>query len=270
MTISVEFEPVQPHAARQHELHGGQRRGERDEAGPVEAHLGEAVVRRQRPAHADGGADTDRHQHVERPAPAIDLGEIAADDGTERRRDRDRHAEDRHHHRMLAPRERIEQDRLRQRHDRRPRPALQDAPQHQHLERLRHAAKQRRQREQADRVDHHAPGAEARHQPAGHRRHHGGRENVEGHHPGDLVLGRRQRALHLRQDGRRRQQRRAVERGPQNDGRHGQIALRRGHEPGGFVGVDFGGAQAQSLWLPCSFPCGIARSDCNLAYYYIT
>ena len=245
MTISVEFEPVEPHAAREHELHGRQRRGKRDEAGPVEAHPGETVVRRQRPAHADRGADPDRHQHVERPAPAVDLGEIAADDRTERRRDRDRHAEDRHHHRMLAPRERIEQDRLRQRHDRRPRPALEDSPEHQHLERLRHTAKQRCQREQADRVDHDAPGAETRNQPAGHRRHDGGRENVEGHHPGDFVLGCRQRALHLRQDGRCRQQGRAVERGPQNNGRHGHIALRRGHEPGGGVSVNFGGAQAR-------------------------
>ena len=91
---------------------------------------------------------------------------------------------------------------------------------------------------QADRADHHALGAEARHQPAGHRRHDGGGEDVERHHPGDLVLGRRHRALHLRQDGRRRQQRRAVERGAEHDSRQRQIALRRGHGPGGFVGVD--------------------------------
>ena len=141
------IEPVEPHAAREHELHGGERGGEREEAGPVEADFGELVVGRQGPAHADGGADADRHQHVERPAPAIDLGEIAAEHRTERRRDRDRHAEDRHHHRVLAARERIEQDRLRQRHDRRAGAALQDAPQHQHLERLRHAAQQCRQRE---------------------------------------------------------------------------------------------------------------------------
>ncbi len=193
------------------------------------------------------------------------LGEIAADDRTERGCDRDRHAEDRHDHRMLAARERAEQDRLRQRHDRRARATLKDAPQHQRLERLRHAAQQRRQREQADRIDHHALGAEARYQPAGHRRHHGGRQNVERHHPGDLILGRRQRALHLRQDGRRRQQRGAVKRGAEHDGRHGQIALRRRHQSGGFVDVDFGGAQAP---VPLCFPCGIARADYNLAYYY--
>jgi hypothetical protein len=48
--------------------------------------------------------------------------------------------------------------------------------------------------------------------------------------------------------------------------------LRRGHEPGRFIGVDFGGAQAQLSFkfVPFSFPCGIARPDYNLAYYYIT
>jgi hypothetical protein len=53
--------------------------------------------------------------------------------------------------------------------------------------------------------------------------------------------------------------------------------LRRGHEPGRFIGVNFGGAQAQisfefgAFSFPSrNFPCGIARPDYNLAYYYIT
>ena len=44
ITISVEFEPVEPDAARQHELNGSERGGERDEAGPVEADLDEPLV----------------------------------------------------------------------------------------------------------------------------------------------------------------------------------------------------------------------------------
>ena len=43
-------------------------------------------------------------------------------------------------------------------------------------------------------------------QPAGHRRRHGGSQDVEGHGPGDFVLGGRHGALHLGQQGRGDQQ----------------------------------------------------------------
>ena len=52
---------------------------------------------------------------------------------------------------------------------------------------------------------------EAGRQPARHRCRHGGRQDVEGHGPGDLVLGRRHSALHLRQERRGDQKRGGIE-----------------------------------------------------------
>ena len=88
-----------------------------------------------------------------------------------------------------------------------------------------------------DSPDHHALGAEAGDQPSRHRRHHRGGQDIEGHDPGDLVLGGRQGALHLRQDGRGRQQRRGIERSAQHHGRQNHIALGRRQAFGGSVGV---------------------------------
>ena len=112
-------EPVEPNAAREHELDRGERDRQRDEAGPVEPRLPGRSIGAQRELHADQCRDTDRHQHVERPAPAVGLRQVAAEDRPEHRRDRHRHAEQAEHHLVLPARERVEQDGLRQRHHRR-------------------------------------------------------------------------------------------------------------------------------------------------------
>ena len=112
MMISVDFEPVEPHPARQHELQRGERDRQRDEAGPVEARLPGQPISAQRELHADQRRNTDRHQHVERPAPAVGLRQVSAEDRPEHRRDRHRHAEQAEHHLVLPARKGIEQDGL--------------------------------------------------------------------------------------------------------------------------------------------------------------
>jgi len=70
---------------------------------------------------------------------------------------------------------------------------------------------------QQHRAGHYPASAEPGHQPAGRRRHNRRCQDVEGHDPGNLVLGRRHRALHLRQQGRGDQQSRRIERRAQHD-----------------------------------------------------
>ena len=62
-----------------------------------------------------------------------------------------------------------------------------------------HIERRGREADQAPELHRAAP--EAADQPARHRRAHGGGQDVERHRPGDLVLRRRHRPLHLRQDG---------------------------------------------------------------------
>ena len=64
-------------------------------------------VGQQREAQAHERHQPDRHQHVERPAPAVGLGEIAAEHRADHGRHADGHAEDRQHHGVLAARKRV-------------------------------------------------------------------------------------------------------------------------------------------------------------------
>ena len=196
--------------------------GERQEADPVERH---------RPAGRSGGrvsrrptndSKPDRHDHVERPAPAVDLRQHAAERRADHRADHHRHAEDRGDQPLLPPGKlssRMVCD-----------SGITGAPGAPCRMRQNTSAPAnwpRRTERWRRRTGQHRPGhrlapAEARHQPAGHRRHHRGREDVEGHRPGDLVLGRRHRALHLRQQRRGDQQRGGIERRAQHDRDHDQ------------------------------------------------
>ena len=219
--ISVDFVPVQALAARQHELHAGDGRGKREEAGPVQPDARAAgPVRRQGQAHGDGGERAGRDDHVEGPAPVVGLGQHAAEGGADDRADDDRHAEDRAHQAGAVAGEAVEHDGVGERHHRRADAALHDAPEHDRLQRLRLAAKIGGDGEAGNGEQHHPSPAEAGDQEAGHRGDDGGRQDVEGGGPGDLVRSGGEASLHLRQEGGGDQERGRVERGRQHDGRH--------------------------------------------------
>ncbi len=201
MRISVEFQPVEALAAREHELDGCQRRRERQEAGPVQWPIYVGAVRRQEHAQAGHGHDADRHDRVEGVAPCVLLGHVAAESWADDRTDHHAEAEQAKHHGVLALGIGVEQDRLGKRGRGRAESALKDAPHHQFFQRVRQAAHQGGEGEARDRPDHHALQAEAAREPAGHRSDNGGREDVEGDDPGDLVRGGRHGALHLGEHG---------------------------------------------------------------------
>ena len=94
----------------------------------------------------------------------------------------------------------VEQHRLRQRHQRRAAHALQQAEEH-HLRRGSSATPHSAEAtvKPATEIEEHALDAEAAGEPAGQRRHDRRGDDVGGQHPGDLVLRRRQAALHVRQ-----------------------------------------------------------------------
>ena len=88
---------------------------------------------------------------------------------------------------------------LRQRHERRAEHALQDPEQHDLDQRLRHAAQHRGDGEAGDGDQEQALEPEPAGEEAGRRRHDRGGDDVGGQHPVDLVLARRDAALHIGQ-----------------------------------------------------------------------
>ena len=130
-------------------------------------------------------------------------GIIVGEPGAERRaHDRAEHhadAPDRHRRAAFLERIGVEQHRLRQRHQRRARHALQQAEQHHLLDVLRQRAQERGDGETGDADDEQLLAAEAVGEPADRRRHDGGGHDVGRQHPVDLVERGRQRALHIGQ-----------------------------------------------------------------------
>ena len=148
---------------------------------------------------ADDGEDAERKVDVEHPAPAVEVGQIAAERRADHRPHGDAHGEDRH--RLGAARERIdvEHRRLRQRRECGAEHALQQAEADQLLQRLCRAAHHRCDGEAGDADDEQPLAAEADGHPADRGGHDGGGDHVGGEHPGDLVVRRRHAALHVGQ-----------------------------------------------------------------------
>ena len=121
----------------------------------------------------------------------------------------------------------VEQDRLRQRHQGRTAHALHQAECDDLLQRLRRAAQHRGDGEADDADDEQPLAAEARGEPADRRGHDRRGGDVGGQHPGDLVVARREAALHV---GQRHVGDRLVERLQQrgaDDARGDHAAMRR-------------------------------------------
>ncbi len=191
--------PVQPLALVEHELEAGDEHRQRQEAGPVQVRGAGPAAVLDVDDHAGQRRQPERHDHEEDPAPVVHLREDAADGRRQHRPDDHSHAEDRHGGGLLLARVAVHHDRLAERHQRRPEGALQDPEQHQALERGGETAGQRRAREADHPPDQDGTPREARRQPARHRRRDRGGDDVEGDDQRDLVGGRRQRSLHLRQ-----------------------------------------------------------------------
>ena len=94
--------------------------------------------------------------------------------------------------------ERVEQDGLAQRHERRAANPLQEAEGHHAFEIPGEAAQRRGDHEADDGEDQQAPPSEPRGEIAGERHHHGGGDEIRGEHPGDLIGGRAEGAEHMR------------------------------------------------------------------------
>ncbi len=127
------------------------------------------------------------------------VGQPAAEHGTEHRPDHDRNAEHRHRLAALLYRVDVEQDTLRQRHQRRPEEALQQPKADDLQQRLGKAAQHRRHDEAGDGNEQDALAPETVGQVARWRRHHGGGHDIGGQHPVDLVRTRRNAALDIGQ-----------------------------------------------------------------------
>ena len=148
---------------------------------------------------SEAGNDADRQVDVEDPAPAVILGQPAAQHRAEDRPQHDPHAPDRDGLAVPFRRVDLHQHRLRQRHEPGAACALQQAIDHQLREACGAAAQGRGEGEPGHRDQKHIFDAEAPGEPAGQRRHDRHRDNVRGQHPGDLVLSRREAALNVRQ-----------------------------------------------------------------------
>ena len=144
------------------------------------------------------GEEADRHVDVEHRAPDEGVGQPAAEGGAEHRRDHDAEAENGERLAVLLLGEGIEQDGLAQRHERRAANALQQPEDHHAFEVPGESAQRRGDHEADDREDQEAAPAESRGEIAGERHHHGGRDEIGGEHPGDLIGGGAEGAEHVR------------------------------------------------------------------------
>ena len=189
---------------------------------------------------AEEGKDADRQVDVEDIAPAIGLGQPAAEHGPQDGTGHHRDAPKRHGGSLPLLRIDVEQDGLRERDERRAEHALQDPEQHDLDQRLRHAAQHRGDGEAGDGEEEEPLEPEPSGEVAGRRRHDRGGDDVRGQHPGDLVLTGRDATLHVGQrhvgDGRVERLHEGGEDHADGDRRpvaSGWRALRRHHDPDG-------------------------------------
>ena len=190
-------EPVLVVAAVQHHLQCTDPGAEYDEAEPIEAQMALVVGVVHEQQQAECGEQAERQVDIEHVAPVVHLGEIAAESRAEDRAYHHAHAPDRHGEAAPLHRIDVEQDRLRQRHQGGAANALQQAEHDDLFQRLRRTAHHGGDGETDDADDEQPLATEACGEPA-HRRGHDRRGgDVGGEHPGDLVVARREAALHV-------------------------------------------------------------------------
>jgi hypothetical protein len=193
------IEPALVFAAIEHHLQGADAERQRQKAEP-----GERDVAPQRAfLHEDGQPehrqDAERQIDEEHPAPGISVGQPSSERRAHDRAEHHPHAPDRHRRPALRGRIDVEHHGLRQRHQGGAEYALEQAERHHLLDALGDAAQHGGDGEAGRADDEQLLAAESRREPAERRSHDGGRDDIGRQHPVDLILGRRQRALHIGQ-----------------------------------------------------------------------
>ncbi len=228
-------EPAQILAAVEHHLQRADAERQRQEAEPRERHVAADRALGHEGGEAEHGQDAERQVDEEHPAPRIILGQPAAEGRAHDRPEHHAHAPDRH--RRAAPGRRIgvEHHRLAERHQRGAEHALQQAEGDHLLDALRDPAQHRGDGEAGGADDEQLLAADARRQPAERRGHDRRGDDIGGQHPVDLILGGRQRPLHVGQGdiGDRRVERLHDGRHHDADRQHG--ARQRRHVIGGLL-----------------------------------
>ena len=192
-------EPVLVLAAVQHQLQGADADRQHAEAEPVEAQTLLRSAARQEDHQAGGGEQTERQVDVEDAAPAVGLGQPAADRRAHDRPEHHADTPDRHGEASALGRVDVQQRGLRQRHQRGAERALKHAEHDDLAQRLGRAAEHRGDGEAEDAADIERLAAVTGRQPADRCRHDRRRGDVGGQDPGDLVEARGEAALHVGQ-----------------------------------------------------------------------
>ncbi len=217
MTISFEFEPAELLAAIEHHLQCADAERQAQEAEPGKGHVAAGRRLRHEDGEPHGRQNAERQIDEEHPPPRIGVGQPAAERRPHDRAEHHSHAPDRHRRAASRRRKDVEHHRLAQRHQRRAEHALQQAVGDHLFDRERDAAQHRRDGEARGADDEQLLSPEARRHPAERRGHDRGGDDVGGQHPVDLVLRRRQGALHIGQ-------------GDIGDGRVERLHHRRHHD----------------------------------------
>ena len=197
--ISYGTEPILALAAIEEHLEGADGKAEGDEAEDVEAELAVLLGLRHEGRDDEEGQRPHRHVDVEDPAPAVIVRQPAAQHGAQDRPHHDAEAPDGHGRAMLLPRVVVEQRRLREGHQCRAEGALQQAEDHRLVDRHGDGAEHRGDGESRHRDEIEPLAPEAGGEPSRRRCHDGGGDDIGGEDPGDLILGRREGALHMGQ-----------------------------------------------------------------------
>jgi hypothetical protein len=193
------IEPVLQLAAVEQQLQGADPQAQREKSDDVERLAMDAAAVTDEDEEAKRTQQTDRQVDVEHPAPAVFLGQPAAECRPhDRPADR---ADAEHRHRVPVPLRWVDlqQGGLRQRDEASSSDPLQGAKRHQFAEAGGGAAQRRGDGEADDRGEEDVFDAEPAGEPAGQRHHDRGADDVRGQGPGDLVEGGRETSLNVRQ-----------------------------------------------------------------------
>ena len=140
-------------------------------------------------ARHDDGREADGDVDVENPAPTVAVGEPAAEDGAEKRRDHDAESPEAHGFAAVLWREGFEEDGLRNWLEAAAARALNDATDDQERKRGSESTREGSDGEAGDREHEHAFAAEVIGEPAGERKNDGVGDEVGGERPGGFVNG---------------------------------------------------------------------------------
>jgi hypothetical protein len=191
-------EPIILLAAIEQQLQRADRHAQGGEPEHVEALGARPRHRTDVPPHAVAGQQADGHVDEEHPSPAITVGQPASQRRTQYRSHHDPHAPDGHGGALLFLGIDIHEDDLGQRHQGRAEHTLQQARGDDLRQRIGHSTQHGGSGEAGDGCQKYIFLPEAIDHPPGERGRDRRRHDVGGQYPGDLILGGRQRSLHVR------------------------------------------------------------------------